>query len=169
VVPFQYRVRQPRLKVKIISTQISEQKILMWFLSQNIPKRDKPAEKISQKNPDYMLNYALPYSCSYNLSSFWFVIKRKLTTKEISIFKGNYFEEFLVKPEMEATLGALCFNIGGIKEPHFFHLLSYLVLKWCTNQKCSCIKKTVDFRFVYLSGLRNFGTEYRTTLHKRFG
>jgi hypothetical protein len=29
VVPFQYRVRQPRLKVKIISTQISEQKILM--------------------------------------------------------------------------------------------------------------------------------------------
>jgi hypothetical protein len=28
--------------------------------------------------------------------------------------------EFFVKPEMEATLGALCFNIGGIKEPHFF-------------------------------------------------
>jgi hypothetical protein len=37
-----------------------------------------------------------------------------------TIFKGNYFEEFWVKPEMEATLGALCFNIGGIKEPHFF-------------------------------------------------
>ena len=79
------------LKVKIISTQISEQKILMWFLSHNIPKRDKPAEKISQKNPDYMLNYALPYSCSYNLSSFWFVIKQKLTTKEISCF-CNHFE-----------------------------------------------------------------------------
>jgi hypothetical protein len=31
---------------KIISTQISEQKILMWFLSHNIPKRNKLAEKI---------------------------------------------------------------------------------------------------------------------------
>jgi hypothetical protein len=34
---------------KIISTQISEQKILMWFLSHNIPKRNKLADKISQK------------------------------------------------------------------------------------------------------------------------
>ena len=34
---------------KIISNQISEQKILMWFLSHNIPKRNKLAEKISQK------------------------------------------------------------------------------------------------------------------------
>ena len=40
---------------KIISTQISEQKILMGFLSHNIPKRNKLAEKISQKNPEYML------------------------------------------------------------------------------------------------------------------
>ena len=60
----------------------------MWFLSHNIPKRNKLAEKISQKNPEYMLNYLLPCSCSYNLSSFWFVIKQKLTTKEMSIF-GN--------------------------------------------------------------------------------
>jgi hypothetical protein len=44
---------------KIISTQISEQKILMWFLSHNIPKRNKLVEKISQKNPEYMLNYSL--------------------------------------------------------------------------------------------------------------
>jgi hypothetical protein len=34
---------------KIISTQISEQKILMWFLSHNIPKWNKLAEKNSQK------------------------------------------------------------------------------------------------------------------------
>jgi hypothetical protein len=40
---------------KIISTQISEQKILMGFLSHNIPKQNKLAEKISQKNPEYML------------------------------------------------------------------------------------------------------------------
>jgi hypothetical protein len=32
---------------KIISTQISEQKILMWFLSHNIPKRNKLAEQIT--------------------------------------------------------------------------------------------------------------------------
>jgi hypothetical protein len=55
---------------KIILTQISEQKILMWFLSHNIPNQNKLAEKISQKNPDYVLKY-----------SFGFVIKQKLTTK----------------------------------------------------------------------------------------
>ena len=74
---------------KIISTQISEQKILMWFLSHNIPKRNKLVEKISQKNPEYMLNYSLSYSCS----SFWIVIKQKLTTKVISIFSNSsHFE-----------------------------------------------------------------------------
>ena len=36
---------------KSISTQISEQKILMWFSSHNISKRNKLAEKISQKKP----------------------------------------------------------------------------------------------------------------------
>jgi hypothetical protein len=48
---------------KTISTQISEQKILMWFLSHNIPKRNKLVEKISQKNPEYMLkgNFAIFY------------------------------------------------------------------------------------------------------------
>jgi hypothetical protein len=39
---------------KIISTQISVQKILMWFLSPNIPKRNKLAEKISQKPRIYV-------------------------------------------------------------------------------------------------------------------
>ena len=39
---------------KIILTRISEQKILMWFLSHNIPKWNKLAEKISQKNPEYV-------------------------------------------------------------------------------------------------------------------
>jgi hypothetical protein len=36
---------------KIILTHISEQNILMRFLSHDIPKRNKLAEKISQKNP----------------------------------------------------------------------------------------------------------------------
>jgi hypothetical protein len=50
---------------KIISTQISEQKILMWFLSHNIPKQNKLAEKISQKNQEYMLNYLLYYKSKW--------------------------------------------------------------------------------------------------------
>ena len=69
----------------IISTQISEQKILMWFLSHNIPKRNKLAEKISQKNPDYIL----PCSCCKNLSSFRFIIKQQWTIEEISIFSNS--------------------------------------------------------------------------------
>ena len=36
---------------KIISTQISEQQILILFFSHNIPKRNILAEKISQKKP----------------------------------------------------------------------------------------------------------------------
>jgi hypothetical protein len=38
----------------IILTQISKQKILIWFSSHNIPKRNKLAEKNSQKNPEYV-------------------------------------------------------------------------------------------------------------------
>ena len=49
--------------------------------------------KNSQKNPEYRLIYSLSCSCSLNLSSFWFVIKQKLTTKEISIFSNSsHFE-----------------------------------------------------------------------------
>jgi hypothetical protein len=36
---------------KIILTQISEQKILMWFLSHNIPKWHKLAEKNLTEKP----------------------------------------------------------------------------------------------------------------------
>jgi hypothetical protein len=38
---------------------VTEQKILMRFLSHNIPKRNKLAEKISQKNPDQVSDYRL--------------------------------------------------------------------------------------------------------------
>jgi hypothetical protein len=68
---------------------ISPQTILMWFLSHNVPKRNKLADKISQKNPEYMLNYSLSCSADKILSSFGFVIKQKLTTKEISIFSNS--------------------------------------------------------------------------------
>jgi hypothetical protein len=49
---------------KIISTQISEQKILMWFLSHNIPTWNKLAEKISQKNPEYILKFEFILICN---------------------------------------------------------------------------------------------------------
>ena len=60
---------------------------------QNMPNfhnRYKSAErKISQKNPEYMLNYSFPCSCSKNLSSFRFIIKQKWTIKEIYIFSNS--------------------------------------------------------------------------------
>ena len=72
---------------KIISTQISEQKIFMWFLSHNITKRNKLADKISQKNPEYILNYSMP------CISFWLILKQQWTIEDISIFSNSsHFE-----------------------------------------------------------------------------
>ena len=55
---------------------------------QNMPNLHnlyKSAErKISQKNPEYMLNYPLPCSC--NLSSFWRILKQQWTIKISSPF-----------------------------------------------------------------------------------
>jgi hypothetical protein len=65
---------------KIISTQISEQKILMCFLSHNIPKRNKLAEKISQKNPEYMLNYSVYVFISWTLLQLVIVCNDKILT-----------------------------------------------------------------------------------------
>ena len=60
----------------------------------NLHNRYKSAErKISQKNPEYMLNYSFPCSCSKNLSSFTFKIKQQWTIEEISIFsKSSHLE-----------------------------------------------------------------------------
>jgi hypothetical protein len=56
----------------------------------NLHNRYKSAErKISQKNPEYMLNYSFPCSCSKNLSSFRFIIKQQWTIEEISIFSNS--------------------------------------------------------------------------------
>jgi hypothetical protein len=56
----------------------------------NLHNRYKSAErKISQKNPEYMLNCSLPCSCSKNLSSFRFMIKQQWTIEEISIFSNS--------------------------------------------------------------------------------
>jgi hypothetical protein len=48
----------------------------------NLHNQYKSAErKISQKNPEYMLNYSLPCSCSKKLSSFWHILKQQWTIK----------------------------------------------------------------------------------------
>jgi hypothetical protein len=48
---------------KIISTQISEQNNLLWFLSHNIPKQNKMAKKIS---PMSRLTYILGFSVKFS-------------------------------------------------------------------------------------------------------
>jgi hypothetical protein len=67
-------------------------KYLNVIFYQNMPNlhnRYKSAEKkISQKNPEYMLNYSFPCSCSKNMSSFRFIIKQQWTIEEISIFSN---------------------------------------------------------------------------------
>ena len=54
---------------------------------QNMPNfhnRYKSAQKkISNKNPEHMLNYSLPCSCSSNLSSFWLILKQQWSIEEI--------------------------------------------------------------------------------------
>jgi hypothetical protein len=42
-----------------------------------------------RKTLEYMLNYSLPCSCSYNLSSFWLILKQQWTIEEISIFSNS--------------------------------------------------------------------------------
>ena len=84
---------------------------LIWFRSfrgkdlnvifyQNMPNlhnRYKSAErKMSQKNPEYMLNYSFPCSCSKNASSFRFTITQQWTIEDISIFSNNSHLEWRV-------------------------------------------------------------------------
>ena len=67
---------------------------------QNIPNlhnRYKSTErKIYQKNSEYMLNYSLPCSCSYNLSSFWLILKQIWTIKILPPFFYFYLAAILV-------------------------------------------------------------------------
>ena len=63
----------------------------------NLHNRYELAErKISKKNPEYMLNYSFPCSCSINLSSFRFIIKQQWTIEEISIFSNSSHLEWRV-------------------------------------------------------------------------
>ena len=56
----------------------------------NLYNRYKSVErKILHKNTKYMLIYSFSCRCSYNLSSFWFIIKQQWTIEEISIFSNS--------------------------------------------------------------------------------
>ena len=68
--------------------------VIFYQNMSNLHNRYKSAErKISQKNPEYMLNYSLPCSCSKHLSSFWFMLKQQWTIAEICIFSNSsHFE-----------------------------------------------------------------------------
>ena len=57
---------------------------LIWIIGINRLK-----EKFQKKNPEHMLNYSLPCSCSSNLSSFWLILKQQWTIEEISIFSNS--------------------------------------------------------------------------------
>ena len=74
--------------------------VLNVIFYQNMPNlhnRYKSAErKISNKNPEHMLNYSLPCSCSYNLNSFWLILKQQWTIEEISIFSNSSHLEWRV-------------------------------------------------------------------------
>jgi hypothetical protein len=62
----------------------------------NLHNLNKSAErKISQKSPEYMLNYSLPCSCSLNLSSFWFILKQQFHQSLVQI--GPMVSEELIK------------------------------------------------------------------------
>ena len=61
----------------------------------NLHNRYKSAERnISEKNPEYMLNYPFPCSCSKKLNSFRLIIKQQWLIEEISIFSNSSYLEW---------------------------------------------------------------------------
>jgi hypothetical protein len=71
--------------------------VIFYQNMSNLHNQYKSAErKISQKNPEYMLNYSFPCSCSKYLSSFRFIIKQQWTIEEISIFSNSSHLEWRV-------------------------------------------------------------------------
>jgi hypothetical protein len=73
---------------KIFSSETTESisTKLCWNMP-NLHNRYISAErKISQKNPEYLLNYSLPCSCSQNLSSFWLILKQQRTIEKKNLF-----------------------------------------------------------------------------------
>jgi hypothetical protein len=92
--------------------------VIFYQIMPNLHNQYKSAErKISQKNPEYMLNYSLPSSYSWKLSSFWFTIKQQWTIEEMSIFSNSSHLEWsarlsdiIVKGTLPARFGLIWFS-----------------------------------------------------------
>jgi hypothetical protein len=88
----------------------------------NLHNRYKSVERnISEKNPEYMLNYPFPCSCSKSLSSFRLIIKQQWLIEEIFIFSNSSHLEWrtdlsdtilkVTHPRtIPARFGLICFN-----------------------------------------------------------
>jgi hypothetical protein len=106
---------------------------------QNIPNlhnRYKSTErKIYQKNPEYMLNYSLPCSCSYNLSSFWLILKQIWTIKILP----PLFTIFTWRPSwLEVGITGHNFGRGPSKDHStkvWFKLAQWLQRSWLKCEK----------------------------------
>ena len=79
-------------------------KVIFYQNTPNLHNWYKSAErKISQKNPEYMLNYSFPCSCSKYLSSFRFIIKQQWTIEKMSIFSNSSHLECLSDTILKGT------------------------------------------------------------------
>jgi hypothetical protein len=109
----------------------SSLKDLNVIFYQNMPNLHnlyKSAErKISQKNPEHMLDYSLPCSCSKNLSSFWFILKQQWTIKISSVAE---FRTSLVKCTYTCTQGNRKSDLSLTICDHFSELCC-LKIQWC--------------------------------------
>jgi hypothetical protein len=83
-------------------------------------------EKFHKKTLEYMWNYSLPCSCSYNLSSFWLALKQQWTIKVP--FK-NVFDS----PHPPFKMAAVTKNRNFFNYPLHCNLLnwSYLSFIFC--------------------------------------
>ena len=72
--------------------------VIFYQNMSNLYNQYKSSErKISQNKMEYMLNYSLLCSCSYNLTSFWFIINQQWTIEEIKIFSNSSHLEWRVQ------------------------------------------------------------------------
>ena len=103
---------------------------------QNMSNLYKSVErKISQKNLEYMLNYSLPCSCSWNLSSFWLILKQQWTIK----ISSPLFLFLAWRPSwLEVWITGYNFGRGSSKDHStkvWFKLAQWLQRSWLKCEK----------------------------------
>jgi hypothetical protein len=134
---------------KISSTKISEQKILMWFLSHNIPKpkvflwtKIKPEYSDILYNPTH---FSGPFVCwirqvplylsIFQLSYYWCIMERKVkqwrSTIPLILMRGPgflkaYVVVFFVFNKLKWEVIVPLINISGIVDRHCLTFLSII-------------------------------------------